>query len=367
MLSLDCEVPCDSYDILKLVQSDGNAVSLWLIPEADIQSTPAALVHASLAFSLLRSHALGYHINTLMVLAINLLVPDGQSPKSPENYVQLSRLKQVYSGDFCSASMTVKDIEKAVSALSEHQYAERLDCDVVLVNIMRSVAELVFDRDHPLHLAIDEKVTLLLLMERRAAPSLRTVRSKVRRQMFAIARNSFATQAETRNSSTESFHLIERVFRELRINRPNDGSSRIDDQETLEVFEKEVLKELSQYGFKTNSDDHEASYTQSFGTYPAIFFQEAFGDMFASYAKFKADVYGTPLSSWTENVSTWLTVARELFNIVQPPIVPRPGFGAVSCSVPVLMSNPLSGAGSAPGFMSILPLGASAMVQVLLN
>lgn len=98
--------------------------------------------------------------------------------------------------------MTVKDIEKAVLSLLERQYAKRLDCDVVLVNIMRSVTELVFDQNHPWYLPIDAKVTLLLLLEERAAPGLRTVRSKVRRQMFATVQNSFAVQAETRRYVT---------------------------------------------------------------------------------------------------------------------------------------------------------------------
>lgn len=117
VLSLDCEVAHDSSEILKLVKSDGNAVSLWLIPEEDIQSISVSLVHASLAFSLLRSHATGYHVNSLrsflasysnslasagwkslalMVLAVNLLVPDGQLPQRPDNYVKLALLKQTY-------------------------------------------------------------------------------------------------------------------------------------------------------------------------------------------------------------------------------------------------------------------------------
>lgn len=119
MLSIDEEIESDFFsDVSNLVQCDGNAVSLWLIPEVDMRSTSTALVQASLAFSLIRSHAFEHHINSLcsflasysnrlagtgwnslalMVLAIDLLVPDGRSPKRPENYVQLLRLKQAYS------------------------------------------------------------------------------------------------------------------------------------------------------------------------------------------------------------------------------------------------------------------------------
>lgn len=106
-------------EFLKLVQGDGNAISLWLIPKEDIQHTPAALIQASIAFSLLRSHATKYHINSLcsfltsyshglagagwdtlavMVLAINLLVPDGERPRNPDHYVQLAHLQDIYSG-----------------------------------------------------------------------------------------------------------------------------------------------------------------------------------------------------------------------------------------------------------------------------
>ncbi|KAG8965324.1 hypothetical protein FRC00_005352 [Tulasnella sp. 408] len=344
MLSLDRGVEPGSSELLKLVQSDGNAVSLWLIPEADIRSTPAALVHGSLAFSLLRSHALGYHINSLlpflssysnslaragwnslalMVLAINLLVPDGQIPKGPVNFVELTRLKQVYSGDLWGASMTVKDIEKAVFALSEHRYAKRLNCDVVLVNIMHCVAELVFGQNHPLHLTIAEKVTLLLLMERRDTPSLRA--------------------AEARKSSLESFVLLGEFFRELRINRPTDGSFNIDDQETLHLFEEEVLKFLSRYGFFTGGPDFS--------------FQQAFNDMFASYAKFKTDVYGFAPPSWDENVGGRLTETHASLNGYQTPTVPMPGFSSLSNPVPPPPNTAKPTPGPAVTKVHFLPIG----------
>ncbi|KAG8940698.1 hypothetical protein FRC04_005079 [Tulasnella sp. 424] len=119
-LSLRNEATAESlHSLTKLCQSDGDTFSIWLIPTEEIQHTSPALVRASLAFSLLRSHVIAYHINSLsgylasysdplagagwdslalMALAINLLVPDGQSPKKPDHYVQLDRLKQVYSG-----------------------------------------------------------------------------------------------------------------------------------------------------------------------------------------------------------------------------------------------------------------------------
>ncbi|KIO23845.1 hypothetical protein M407DRAFT_26769 [Tulasnella calospora MUT 4182] len=96
----------------------------------------------------------GWNYLALVALAINLMVPDGQSPKSPDNFVELTRLQQIYSGGPGSASMTVLDIEKAANALADRQYNERLDCDVVLVNIMRKVAQLVFDRSHTLDIPI---------------------------------------------------------------------------------------------------------------------------------------------------------------------------------------------------------------------
>ncbi|KAG8964934.1 hypothetical protein FRC00_000240, partial [Tulasnella sp. 408] len=300
MLSPDWEVGSGSYKLLKLVQSDGNADRLWLIPRQEIRSTPAALVHGSLAFSLLRSHVLekeiiglcsvlssysnslasaGWNSLALMVFAINLLVPDGESPISPDNYVELPLLRKAYSGAF-----TVKDIVNAVSALSEHRYAKRLDCDAVLVNIMHSVAKLVFDPNPPVQLPIDQKVILLLLLERRAAPSLR--------------------KAEAR--------------KELRINRPTDGSFNIDGQETLHLFEAEVLIDLRRYGF--------------FGNYPTPSFQKAFHDMFASYAEFKADVYGFAPPNWHDNECRWPTGAQALPDEYEQPIVPVPGFGRVTNS-----------------------------------
>lgn len=99
--------------------------------------------------------------------------------------------------------MTATNIANAVSALADRQFSKRLDCDVVLVNIMCSVSELVFDRNLKLPLPLGEKAALLLLMERRSrsthsSPGFRRLCSKVRRHMFATVQSSIAAQAETR-------------------------------------------------------------------------------------------------------------------------------------------------------------------------